>query len=242
GPEKSTCRMLLANVKSENTGYKRLLELVRSEKPDVIILEEVNQGWIDAVSELRVAYPYHIEYPEEDNFGIAFYTKLPVQSMKIETIGEIQLASVCAVIEHGGAVWNIVGTHPLPPGGGAYWHWRNEQLNELASYVRRLDGHVVVLGDLNLTPRSYYFRKFTHEAQLRDGGKGFGLQISWPTFFPPLGIPIDHCLVSAGINVRDRRTGHGIGSDHYPVVVDLYLAEPQDATDRKVEGGSSGGL
>jgi endonuclease/exonuclease/phosphatase (EEP) superfamily protein YafD len=52
-----------------------LLELVRSEKPDVIILEEINQDWVDSLSELRETYPPHLEHPEEDNFGNAIVDK-----------------------------------------------------------------------------------------------------------------------------------------------------------------------
>ena len=119
----------------------------------------------------------------------------------------------------------VRGTHPLPPGGGDYWRWRNGQLAELATFIQGLDGPVVVLGDLNVTPWSHYFRTFARDAQLRDGGKGFGLQISWPTYFPPLGIPIDHCLVSPQVDVHDRRTGPAIGSDHYPVIIDLAVED-----------------
>jgi len=222
----SNCRMLLANVRSENTAYDRLLELVRIEKPDIIVLEEVNEQWIAALGQLREDYPQYLEYPEEDNFGIAFYTKLPVRSMEIKTIGEIQVASVHATVEHNGQLLNIIGTHPLPPGGKAYWQWRNDQLAELATYVRSLDGPIVVLGDLNVTPWSYYFAKFARDSQLRDGSKGFGLHISWPTFLPPLGIPIDHCLVSPAVSVCNRRTADRIGSDHYPVVVDIGRSSP----------------
>ena len=42
---------------------------------------------------------------------------------------------------------------------------------------------------------------------------------------PPLGIPIDQCLVSRGIQVANVRTGNDVGSDHLPLIVDLAIPQ-----------------
>lgn len=219
------CRILMANVHTANTAYDKLLSLVRTENPDMVVLMEINNDWVGALGVLRSSYPHHIEYPKTDNFGIAFYSRLPVRSMEIKMIGEVQVPSIHAVVVHDGQPWNIIGTHPLPPKGKEYWGWRNEQLDKMASYVADLGGQTVLLGDLNMAPWSYYFRKFAVDSGLRNGGKGFGLNVSWPTSIGPLGIPIDHCLISRGIAVNNRRTGKGIGSDHYPIIVDVALTD-----------------
>ena len=103
----------------------------------------------------------------------------------------------------------------------------NEQETDDASEKerrKRLDPWGLLSATLflvGLTTVAGFFSKFERDSQLRDGSKGFGLNISWPAFFPPLGIPIDHCLVSPGVGVCNRRTGQSVGSDHYPVIVDL---------------------
>jgi endonuclease/exonuclease/phosphatase family metal-dependent hydrolase len=56
---------------------------------------------------------------------------------------------------------------------------------------------------------------------LRDPRAEFGLGFTWPTFFPLLGIPIDHCLVSADLGVAQYRRLADFGSDHYPVLARL---------------------
>jgi endonuclease/exonuclease/phosphatase (EEP) superfamily protein YafD len=81
------------------------------------------------------------------------------------------------------------------------------------------------VGDLNTTPWGHAFRALVLDSGLRDSSRGFGFQWSWPASFWPLGIPIDHALVSDGVNVLDRRMGPSIGSDHLPLVVDIQLTE-----------------
>jgi endonuclease/exonuclease/phosphatase family metal-dependent hydrolase len=52
-----------------------------------------------------------------------------------------------------------------------------------------------------------------------------GLQWSWPVGLWPLALPIDHCLVSEKVEVVDRWMGPDVGSDHYPLVVDVRLRD-----------------
>jgi endonuclease/exonuclease/phosphatase (EEP) superfamily protein YafD len=82
-----------------------------------------------------------------------------------------------------------------------------------------------VLGDLNVSPWSWHFRRLVRESGLRDSMRGWGVQPSWPTFNPLLRIPLDHALHSPGIRIADRQTGRRVGSDHYPLVIDFLLPD-----------------
>ena len=63
--------------------------------------------------------------------------------------------------------------------------------------------------------------------------RGFGLLPTWPTRgtyhrIPDmvtllLSIPIDHSLISPELRVADVRTGTDTGSDHRPLVIDLWI-------------------
>ena len=48
---------------------------------------------------------------------------------------------------------------------------------------------------------------------------------TWPTNQIWMRIPIDFCLVSQEFTIMDKRVGVDIGSDHFPLIVDLSLAE-----------------
>jgi endonuclease/exonuclease/phosphatase (EEP) superfamily protein YafD len=82
----------------------------------------------------------------------------------------------------------------------------------------------MVLGDLNTTSWSPYFRDLVADSGLLDSRRGFGVEPSWPSFgLPLLRIPIDHGLVSPAVSVLDRRIGPAAGSDHLPLVIDFAL-------------------
>jgi endonuclease/exonuclease/phosphatase family metal-dependent hydrolase len=61
------------------------------------------------------------------------------------------------------------------------------------------------------------------DAPVRDCARGHGLVNSWPSFFPPASIRIDHCLASPHWRVRRLAAGPGLGSDHRPMINDLEL-------------------
>jgi len=69
------------------------------------------------------------------------------------------------------------------------------------------------------------FCRFAGESGLRDSRQGFGIQATWPSYMPPLRIAIDHCLVSGNVIVNGRRVGAHVGSDHFPVIVDVSLKD-----------------
>ena len=85
-----------------------------------------------------------------------------------------------------------------------------------------------MIGDLNATPWSHGYRKLLRESDLYDSLVGSGRQASWPSGMGLAGklgmIPIDHCLVSLGVEVLDRDLGQASGSDHRPLVVGLRVA------------------
>ena len=83
------------------------------------------------------------------------------------------------------------------------------------------------VGDLNVTPWSWPFRNLLTKGETRNSQIGFGLQ---PTFaatsFAFLRVPIDHLLHSDALLIRDRRLGPSLGSDHFPLLVNLEYKGP----------------
>ncbi|MFQ5989281.1 MAG: endonuclease/exonuclease/phosphatase family protein [Candidatus Methylomirabilales bacterium] len=221
--EGRTFRAVLANLSTSNQAHGKLEKFIRSVEPDFMVLLEVNQAWMRELQKLHAMYPYSRARPRDDNFGIALLSRIPFGNAEIPRIGKARVPSVVAQFTMDDQSLIVIGTHTLPPVGRAYSGYRNQQLTELAHVVGVQKGPVMVLGDLNTTSWSPFFSDLIRKTGLRDSRNGFGLQPSWPAGFPLLWVPIDHCLVSSGVVVHNRKTGPDIGSDHYPIVVDFSV-------------------
>lgn len=228
GPETSgqpaNLRVMSINVNTSNKWHKFLLKAIDKEKPDIVAIQETDDDWIDSLSRIRREFPYYVERPRGDNFGIALYSKVPCKSLEVEDIGPLAIPSIIAELEGYGSL-KIVSTHPMPPSPYKSPFARDEQLAAIAERVRTFESDVLVIGDLNTSSWTSAFQDLVETANLRDARLGFGTCPTWPGRFAPLGIAIDHALVSEDIEVVDYRVGDYIGSDHRAVIVDLRVGE-----------------
>ena len=86
-------------------------------------------------------------------------------------------------------------------------------------------GEVLLVGDLNTTMWSTWFRDFTERSGLRDAQVGLGYHATWSPYRLPVvfGIPIDHTLMSDGLVSVDREYPPRMFSDHLPIVTTLAV-------------------
>ena len=216
-------RILTANVSTENRAWHRLVDLIQSRKPELVVLTEVDQAWLDALKPISTAYPHTIVEPRSDNFGIAVWSRFPLEEGAIVRIGKAGLPSVLAkVATPRGHVW-LLATHPLPPAGRLASELRNDQLAAIALLVDTLEGPTVVVGDLNVTPWSPHFRDLVAVAGLQRADRGLRSLYTWPTGFPILMLQLDHCLHSNRVESTGVEVLRTIESDHYPVMCGFRL-------------------
>lgn len=211
--------LISANVHSSNTDYARLLQLVNRERPDVVVVLEVSDAWAASLEEGLPEYATRLIHPRPDNFGIAFLSKLPAHADIVE-LGDDLPSIVAHVTARDGRELTLIGTHPIPPGGASKAARRDAQLTAVGELAARAGPATVVAGDLNATPWSTGFRILEGHG-LSDTRAGFGVQTTWPVDFFPLAIPIDHCLVGPSLGAVRREVLDDIGSDHYPILIDL---------------------
>ncbi|NEN99201.1 MAG: hypothetical protein F6K50_28090 [Moorea sp. SIO3I7] len=111
------------------------------------------------------------------------------------------------------------------------WQWRNQDLEEeIGDLIRKIEKPVVLIGDLNVTMWSPYYKSLIQSSGLRDARAGFGILPTLSQFSPAnpwLAIPVDHCLVSRDVKVIKMRTGPDLGSYHLPVITDIALRASQ---------------
>ncbi|MBI3996411.1 MAG: endonuclease/exonuclease/phosphatase family protein [Candidatus Omnitrophica bacterium] len=219
-----TYRALMANVLSGNQAHDKVHRLLRETQPDVVVLVEINERWLEALQPLTDTYTFtnHVLLP--GGFGIVLLSRVPVERTQIVRLRATGLPLLVVGLMLQDQRVTIIGTHPVAPTNPFRTKHRNQHLADLAEFVLVQNRPTMVLGDLNTTSWSPGFQHLMRRARLRDSRVGFGVQPSWPSMAPsPLRIPIDHCLVSHHIIVHQRRIGPHIGSDHYPIIVDFSV-------------------
>ena len=204
--------VLAANLLAENDDVAALLAVIEEESPDVIALLEYTPRWQASVAPLRQQYPHSIEDVRSDNFGIALFSREPLAGGIVE-YGTAGMPSILGVLPSG---LTVLATHPPPPVGSAYAAHRDSQFDAIAEAAAEID-RVVVIGDFNATGFSRSFHSLQQKGNLRNAARSWAP--TWPTHFPPLWIPLDHALVSDGVEVSGFRVADHVGSDHYPIVV-----------------------
>ena len=216
-------KILLANVHASNVAYGRLIDVVAEESPDIVFLQEVNDAWVAGTRELKSDYNYHYAQPRAGNFGIAMFSRIPLESVTHVDSPPYAYPTIMAQADVSGSTLTLVSTHPTIPLGKAGFAARNRQLDHVASLVADRAGPTVLIGDLNTSIWSQSFRTLLSTTGLRDARRGFGVLPTWPTFLPFAMIPIDHALVSEDIGVEEIRRGRRTGSDHRPLVITIRL-------------------
>lgn len=217
-------RAMSLNVHYRNRDYDAVLELIGREKPEFVLLLEVTPQWVKALGALDSEYPFSRALPRYDASGIALWSRLPIEQFEIRGRAEIGLPTFVAELALPSGLMTLIGTHPASPGSAEHAAMRNRQLTAVARWAIESPYPVMVLGDLNCTGWSPYLADLLADGKLSDSRHGFGVEGSWPSFVPPpLQIPIDHCLISAEIGIRQRRVGPALGSDHRPILVDFWM-------------------
>jgi len=216
-------KLLHANVLSSNTEYDRLISLLDTEAPDLVMLQEVSPDWLVALDELRADYPYSYAEAREGNFGIALFSRVPLKSVSHFDSPPFGYPTIVASLDIDGQVLHFIGTHPMIPVRGTFYDARNEQLAGVARLLGKQAEPKILVGDLNLSQWDVNYKHLEQQGGVRNARKGFGILPTWPVFMPFAMIPIDHVLVSETISVTDFYSGPRIGSDHLPLIVTFSL-------------------
>ncbi|HUL80982.1 MAG TPA: endonuclease/exonuclease/phosphatase family protein [Gammaproteobacteria bacterium] len=219
-----TIKLLSANVLYRNHSATRLLEIVRRESPDVVVLIEYTPEWAQMVDELRANYPHRLEGPGSGAFGIALFSRFELESAAPFDLGDT--SEIEARVRTPRGALTLFAVHLRSPTTPWRGQMRNRQLDELATRVARASGPVAVIGDFNATPYSPIFSAWLARTGLTDTRRGRTLSPSWPTMLPIVAIPIDHCAVSKDVTIVAHRSLPAFGSDHYPILAELALAPP----------------
>ena len=235
-PRGSTLDVAAANVLWDNPHPEAFVSWLEAEDPEIVAVLEVSSIWLGILDDLRAKYPHQVLAPSleegwiESTWGIALLSKVPFERVERLPIPRRSMPVLDVDIRFDGELVTFRTLHPSRPGNPNRIAARNEQLRTMIEGLS-WEGRIVLMGDLNTTSHAPIFGELLRRTGLRDTRHGFG---RLPTFnggnalafvtLPPMWIPIDHILVSEGLEVFERKAGPAIGSDHLPISARLGLA------------------
>lgn len=207
---------------NRNRSYTKTIAYLQQSNADIICLSEVNKTWMKRISNELPEYKFHFD--EGIAGGAAIFSKVPIERVQPTRTNSERRYGVRGICKLAGESVLIISEHPPSPSGRKRWQNRNKEFSRLASELADTKLATILIGDLNSTPWSTYYKRLLASSNLKDSEQGMGIQPSWNALLvvPPL-IPIDHCLVSKDFAVIDRHLGPNVGSDHLPVYVKLQL-------------------
>jgi endonuclease/exonuclease/phosphatase (EEP) superfamily protein YafD len=224
--EAPSLRVMSFNLLSTNESYSDVIEYIQAVDPDLVLLHEASRPWEVALE--SASLDYEIVRPRSDD--LIFGTLVLVRGESVEAVSFGFSASSPRAVEltYVPEGWptsvSVLGTHPLAPTDQERADLRDAQLGFAGQWAATQSGAFMIVGDFNSTPWSWPFRRLMGSAELNNSQTGFGLQPSFSTGSNLLlRVPIDHLVHSDSLEVTDRRLGPNLGSDHFPLLVDLQL-------------------
>lgn len=231
-------------AKKSPDGFAKLAWEIASQDPDVIVMQDANPVADDPElpAPLRAALKGRQVYAQ-DQYLIASRYPLSHCAPGNMSFSGIQDDYAHCVLTVSGHEIDLFSAHFVSPrdglnaargraaGGLREWETNFEdrlaQSIQLAAAVSRATRPVIVAGDLNADERSPVVRRLL-DAGLRDAfssasigyGYSYGHDLRPGFSF----LRLDHVLVGAGIGVQHCAPGGRDGSQHRPVIADLFLA------------------
>ncbi len=210
-------------------GPEALAQVIAAQRPDVVLLNEVDRGWFlngGADDLALIAERLHMRYwfaPAADQvWGDAILTNLPIRSVRgvpLPDEGPTGAGAIGAVISVGGADVVVVATHLQPASGTP----PIAQVRAATALVRELSAGglpAVLAGDLNSEPGSPALAAFA------GAGLADALAADRPLYTDPSDRPtqqIDHVLATSDVTARQVVVPRSTASDHLAVAVTLEV-------------------
>ena len=220
--------LLVANIQMDNHQSDRFIATVRAANPDVLCLLETDEWWIHHLYELTDTYPYTVQQPQNNFYGMSVYSRFPLLHPHVLFRVEEDIPSIRTVVElPSGAGIELYCIHPRPPVPLTDTEERDAELLLIGKEVRQHGRPSVVCGDLNDVAGSTVNRLFQNISGLLDPRIGRGLYNTHPTYLPIARAPVDHIFHSNELRLVKLARLPDAGSDHFPIFVTLSYESAQ---------------
>lgn len=221
-----------ANLGEDPAALGVALETLQATAPDVIWLSEVPATRPAALEEAfditAAAYPYGMAWAPAPGRELRFLSRYPLRAREEFNPERARgRPGMRLVLDVEGQLLTVYALHTHPPTQAWSLKARNEALSWVGARVAASDGPVLVLGDLNTSAFSPFFRRWVRDSGLHCPSPWTCATGTWPAPWRPLLTPIDHVLAKGALRVQSLKRGPATGSDHYPLQAELTLEPPK---------------
>ncbi|MEP1553694.1 MAG: endonuclease/exonuclease/phosphatase family protein [Paraglaciecola sp.] len=217
-------KILTSNVLMTNHSAPKLLDLISKKQPDVIVTLESDQWWQDALSTIHEDYPYRVNKPLDNLYGMHLFSRFPLEDIEVLELVEEGVPSIqCDLVLPDKHRVKCYFLHPAPPSPteNETAKPRDKELLMIAKEVADRDDPLLVTGDLNDVAWSPTTRAFRQISGLKDPRIGRGMFNTFHVDYPFLRWPLDHIFHSDHFGLVDIQRLPSIDSDHFPLFVEL---------------------
>lgn len=235
---KNIIRLFIYNVFIENRETEKFLKLVEKTNPDLVLLAEPDKLWLENIAEIKKKYPYFVECPLDNAYGLALYSKLELENARLEFLVEEDIPSIHAdVVLRSGRKVDLYCLHPRPPVPTESLRSmeRDAELLMVGRHINKQDAPTIVCGDLNDVAWSWTTKLFQKVSGLLDPRIGRGLYTTFPVDYPLVRCPLDHVFHSNHFRLVELKRLPDIGSDHFPMYISLALEKTAHLTQEEPE-------
>lgn len=225
---KDTFGLLLANVLIDNRNVNSFLTMVHQQNPDLLLVMEVDDWWNRALQGLKKKYPYHLEYPLSNAYGMSLYSKFPLDRMELTFLKHSDVPSFQGLIPlPSGKVFRFYAIHPVAPVPSSKYP---DNVGEEAIALLKIGNLVaenpmpsLVAGDFNDVSWSYTSRNFGEQGNLQNVRIGRGLYNTYNANSNIFRWPLDHFFTTKEFKLVELKRLPKFGSDHFPLYAEFVL-------------------
>lgn len=231
-------KIISTNIYQFNTDYKRFLDFINKENPDIVLTMESNKTWENALQPLKKDYPYFCEVGLENTYGMHLYCKYELKSCQIHHFVADDIPSIEAEIKTpDGFEFVFFGVHPPPPSPTEEENAK-ERDGELLSVAKKVTNNkkpTIVVGDFNNVAWAKSSVLFRKTSGMIDPRIGRGLISTFHAKYRLLRFPIDQMFHTTDIFVEELKALEHIGSDHLPLFCKFFIDQVNDDQEDLVE-------
>jgi endonuclease/exonuclease/phosphatase (EEP) superfamily protein YafD len=235
---KNVIKLFICNVLIENRNTEKLLRRIEKANPDLVLLAEVDDYWVENIAELEKKFPFYVKCPLDNAYGLALYSRLKLEDTELKFLVEDDIPSIhTRVVLPSGKLVKLYCLHPRPPVPmeNVRSLERDAELLLVGRMIDKNDEPTIVAGDLNDVAWSRTTTLFQKISGLLDPRVGRGLYSTFPVAHPLVRCPLDHVFHSNHFRLVELKRLKTVDSDHFPMFISLSLETTAEHTQEEPE-------